>query len=96
MPAACLHLSRRLSDDLPVCLVISPVCLVSRNSSLKPKGQDAQDALLELKDLGPLGIPSSSPSSPAFDPFATELVLAAFTDLPAVPSGKRNVRLQQS
>ncbi|KAL0024576.1 hypothetical protein WJX79_010339 [Trebouxia sp. C0005] len=50
--------------------------------SLKPKGIEAEDALLELKELGPLGIP---PSSAACNPFATELVLKAFTDMPAVP-----------
>ena len=89
VPAACLHMSWRLSSE-------PDVCVVSRNSSLKPKGMDAQDALLELKELGPLGIPLSSPSSPASNPFATELVLAAFTDVPAVPSGMKDVCRQQS
>lgn len=63
------------------------VLLMSRSSSLKPKGIEAEEALLELKALGPLGIPPSSPSSAGCNPFATELVLKAFTDMPAVPSG---------
>ncbi len=62
---------------------------MSRSSFLKPKGIEAEDVLLELKELGPLGIPPSSPLSAACNPFATELVLKAFTDTPAVPSGAR-------
>jgi hypothetical protein len=63
------------------------VLLMSRSSFLKPKGIEAEEALLELKEVGPLGIPPSSPSSAACNPFATQLVLKAFTDMPAVPTG---------
>ncbi len=68
-------------------LLMLYVLVMSRNSSLKPKMIEAEEALLELKELGPLGIPPSSLLSAACNPFATELVLKAFTDMPAVPSG---------
>ena len=68
-------------------LLMLCVLLMSRSSSLKPKGIEAEEALLELKEQGALGIPPSSPSSAACNPFATELVLKAFTDMPAVPTG---------
>lgn len=57
-------------------------------SSLKPKGHSPEDALLELRELGPLGIPPCSPLEPGSDPFAQALVAQAFTDVPVVAVGK--------
>ncbi|KAL3160747.1 hypothetical protein ABBQ32_010656 [Trebouxia sp. C0010 RCD-2024] len=54
------------------------------SSSLKPKGHSPEDALLELRELGPLGIPPCSPLEPGSDPFAQALVAQAFTDVPVV------------
>lgn len=68
-------------------LLILHVLLMNRSSFLMPKVTEAEEALLELKELGPLGIPPSSPLSAACNPFATQLVLKAFTDMPAVPTG---------
>lgn len=60
-----------------------------RSSSLKPKGRSPEDALLELRELGPLGIPPCSPSDADSDPFAQALVAQAFTDVSVVAVGKR-------
>lgn len=54
---------------------------------MKPKGQSSEDALLELREMGPLGIAPSS-SGAITDPFASALVAQAFTDTPAVPIGR--------
>ncbi|KAL3139282.1 Cilia- and flagella-associated protein 43 [Trebouxia sp. C0009 RCD-2024] len=58
--------------------------MTSRSSSLKPKGRSPEDALLELRELGPLGIPPCSPSDADSDPFAQALVAQAFTDVSVV------------
>ena len=45
--------------------------------------------MLELREMGPLGISSSASSGASTDPFASALVAQAFTDIPAVPIGRR-------
>lgn len=61
---------------------------VCRSTSLKPKAHDPEEALAELRELGPLGIPPSSSSDASSDPFASIWVTQAFTDVPVVPTGK--------
>ena len=50
--------------------------------------QNPEDALAELMELGPLGIPQSSSLDASSDPFASPLVTQAFTDVPAMSTGK--------
>ena len=72
------------SDQTCVC-----VCVCCRSASLKPQiAHSPEDALAELRELGPLGIPPSSSSYASTDPFALPLVTQAFTDAPIVPTGK--------
>lgn len=69
--------------------VSTSMCMCCRSASLKPPTtQNPEDVLAELMELGPLGIPQSSSLDASSDPFASPLVTQAFTDVPAMSTGK--------
>lgn len=78
------------ASGLTQVVLLSPDnCMCCRSASLKPPiAHNPQDALAELRELGPLGIPPSSSSDASTDPFASPLVTHAFTDVPIVPTGR--------
>ena len=64
------------------------------NSSKSARQQQTESALQQLHQLGPLGMAPASPSHAAQDnPFQSDLVVGAFSDVPAVLEGESGLAI---